>query len=64
MRGYLMRQNFAAATRAGYHHFVPSDDAVEESAGDQVAEGEEGSLVHVAAPTTVIRDTIAKLESR
>ena len=30
MRGYLMRQNFAAATSTGYHHFTPSEDAVRE----------------------------------
>jgi len=30
VRGYLMRQNFDAATSAGYHHFTPSDEAVEE----------------------------------
>lgn len=30
MRGRLMRQNFDAATNAGYHHFTPSAAAVEE----------------------------------
>lgn len=30
MRGYLMRQNFNAATSAGYHHFSPSEAAVQE----------------------------------
>lgn len=30
MRKYLMRQNFAAATEVGYHHFTPSEAAVEE----------------------------------
>jgi len=30
MRGYLMGQNFGAATSAGYHHFTPSPEAVEE----------------------------------
>ena len=29
-RGLLMRLNFSAATQAGYHHFVPSDAAIEE----------------------------------
>lgn len=30
MRGRLMRQNFGAATTAGYHHFEPSPEAIEE----------------------------------
>lgn len=30
MRSYLMKQNFRAATSAGYHHFTPSGAAVEE----------------------------------
>ncbi|RVW06053.1 alpha/beta fold hydrolase [Rhodococcus spongiicola] len=30
MRRMLMKQNFNAATAAGYHHFTPSADAVEE----------------------------------
>ncbi len=30
MRGRLMRQNFRVATRDGYHHFTPSDAAIEE----------------------------------
>jgi pimeloyl-ACP methyl ester carboxylesterase len=30
MRAYLMRQNFSAATSAGYHQFTPSKAAVEE----------------------------------
>ncbi len=30
MRQRLMRQNFAVATRDGYHHFTPSHDAIEE----------------------------------
>ena len=30
MRGLLMKQNFTAATSAGYHHFTPSEAAVQE----------------------------------
>ncbi len=30
MRGWLMKQNFGAATAAGYRHFTPSDAAIEE----------------------------------
>lgn len=30
MRRYLMKQNFAAATKNGYHHFEPSKGAVDE----------------------------------